>query len=75
MRLSFVGLAAILACSSCSHATTSVIPKECPEVPAAVVLETADMRMKGLYPNTQDYLFDGVWPYCAYIGGLRNDPE
>ena len=31
------------------------------------------MRMKGLYPNTQDYLFDGVWPYCQYIGGLRGE--
>ena len=33
------------------------------------------MRMKGIYPNTQDYLFDSVWAYCEYIRGLRNEPE
>lgn len=75
VRLGFVTLLVLSATVGCSTRTTSVIPKECPEVPPVVLLETADMTMKGLYPNTRDYLYDQAWPYCEYIHGLRNDPE
>lgn len=52
-----------------------MIPKACPEVSEATVLELADMGIKGVYPNTQEYVLDQMYPYCAYIRGLRGDLE
>lgn len=63
-----------LSSSACQTVTVVAKPKACPEVNERALMEVADMRMKGIYPNTQDWVFE-AWAYCEYIAGLRGDPE
>lgn len=54
----------------CSGSGSKSPPPPCEYPSVAVLLEVDDMMVRGIYEETQDYIWDTVVPYCDGINAM-----